>query len=100
MARRWSFTGLGRFGRRDAGLSTGFANSTLAELAWQRSSEGFQLSLQGQALGAAFIGWASPGGFDEAGLEFRPHLVIRLGDRRSEHSHDAIPPGAQAIGEP
>jgi hypothetical protein len=43
-------------------------NSGVAELAWERSGEGYRLALQGQALGAPFIGWASSGGYDAAGL--------------------------------
>jgi hypothetical protein len=45
------------------GLSGG-----LAELAWRRSADGYQLSLQGQALGAPLSSWASVGGLDAAGL--------------------------------
>jgi hypothetical protein len=42
--------------------------SGTAELAWQPSGEGYRLSLQGQALGAPFISWASAGAMDAAGL--------------------------------
>lgn len=45
------------------GLTTG-----VAELAWLRSADGYRLSLQGQALGAPFISWASAGAVDSAGL--------------------------------
>jgi hypothetical protein len=45
----------------------GVASGT-AELAWQPSADGYRLSLQGQALGAPFISWASAGAVDAAGL--------------------------------
>lgn len=45
----------------------GVARGT-AELAWQRGDDGYRLSLQGQALGAPFISWASVGAVDAAGL--------------------------------
>lgn len=42
--------------------------SGTAELAWQAGANGYRLSLQGQALGAPFISWASVGVVDTAGL--------------------------------
>jgi hypothetical protein len=40
----------------------------VAELFWRRSADGYQLSLQGQALGAPFIGWSSAGALYGTGL--------------------------------
>lgn len=42
--------------------------SGVAELLWQQQGGGYRLSLQGQALGAPFMSWASSGGLDSAGL--------------------------------
>lgn len=56
----------------------GLASGT-AELAWQRSSDGYRLSLQGQALGAPFIGWASEGAVDAAGVAPLRHAESRRG---------------------
>ena len=39
-----------------------------AVLDWQPGTEGYQLTLQGRATGAAAIGWASLGGFDSDGI--------------------------------
>jgi Protein of unknown function (DUF3108) len=50
-----------------------------AELTWQASADGWQLALQGSALGAAQVGWASRGGFDGAGLAPQRHAVLRRG---------------------
>ncbi len=54
------------------GISTG-----VAELGWRHSADGYQLSLQGQALGAPFIGWSSVGTLDSAGL-----APLRLAESR------------------
>ena len=53
--------------------------SGTAELRWQRSADGYLLSLQGQALGAPFIGWASSGAVDTAGLAPLRHAESRRG---------------------
>lgn len=39
-----------------------------AELDWRPLGVHYQLSLRGQPLGAPLVGWASQGGFDDAGL--------------------------------
>jgi hypothetical protein len=51
----------------------------VADLAWQPGPDGYQLSLQGQALGAPFIGWTSVGGMDSAGLAPLRHAELRRG---------------------
>lgn len=53
--------------------------SGLAELAWRRSTDGYQLSLQGQALGPPFLSWASAGGLDSAGLAPLRYTELRRG---------------------
>ncbi len=42
--------------------------SGTAALSWLRDGDGYRLSLQGQALGAPLISWASTGAVDAAGL--------------------------------
>ena len=53
--------------------------SGAAELRWQRSEDGYQLSLQGQALGAPFVSWTSTGAVDSAGLAPLRHAESRRG---------------------
>ena len=54
-------------------------SSGTAELSWQLTGDAYRLSLQGQALGAPFISWASSGVVDAAGLAPLRHAESRRG---------------------
>lgn len=50
-----------------------------AELDWNPLGDQYQLTLRGQAFGAPLIGWASQGGFDDAGLAPLRYVESRRG---------------------
>ena len=55
------------------------AASGQAELQWRPREGGYELSLRGLAPGAPLLGWASQGGFDDAGLAPERYTESRRG---------------------